>query len=61
MTSTAFVLILFAHVGALGEGNSNALSIAEFTSEERCQAAGKAAHNMAVKTVKEIRWVCVPK
>lgn len=61
MTSSAFILILFAHVGPLGDGNSNALSVAEFTSEERCQAAGRAAHAMTVKTVKEIKWVCVPK
>lgn len=61
MNSTMFVLILFAHVGPMGDGNSNALIAAEFTTQERCMAAGKAAVEMALGTVKKINWVCVPK
>lgn len=61
MNTTAFVLILFAHVGAMGDGNSNALTVAEFTTQERCMAAGKSVAGMALGTVKSIEWVCVPK
>lgn len=58
---TAWILILFAHVGALGNGNSNALTVAEFTSEARCQAAGVAAKKLASGSVKSIEFVCVAK
>lgn len=61
MNTAAFVLILFAHVGPMGDGNSNSLAVAEFTTAERCAAAGKAAQKLAVGTVKSIDWVCVPK
>ena len=53
-----YVLILFAHVGVLGSGNSNALTTAEFTSLETCKAAGEAAAKMAGGTVKNITYVC---
>ena len=56
-----FVLILFAHVGPLGDGNSNALTVAEFTSQERCQAAGKAAKKLVSGTVKQMEYACVQK
>lgn len=58
MNTTAWILILFAHVGAMGNGNSNALTTAEFSSRERCEAAGIAARKMAQGTVKQIEWVC---
>jgi hypothetical protein len=61
MNTAAFVLILFAHVGPMGNGNSNALTVAEFTSAERCRAAGEAAKKLAGGTVKSIEWVCLPK
>lgn len=61
MNTTVFVLILFAYVGPMGDGNSNALTVAEFTTQDRCMAAGKAAAEMALGTVKNINWVCVPK
>ena len=61
MNTTMFILILFAHVGPMGDGNSNALTVAEFTTQDRCMAAGKAAAGMAMGTVKNINWVCVPK
>lgn len=56
-----WVLILFAHVGMLGDGNSNALTTAEFTSQVSCQAAGKAAKALVSGSVKEISFVCVQK
>ena len=58
---TAWILILFAHVGALGNDNSNALTVAEFTSQARCQTAGAAAKNLAMGSVKSIEFVCVAK
>ena len=54
-----FVLILFAHVGPMTVGHSNALTVAEFTTQDRCMAAGKAAAGMAMGTVKiSIGSVC---
>jgi hypothetical protein len=61
MNTTVFVLILFAHVGPLGDGNSNALTTAEFIGEQACLAAGNKAKSMAAGTVKRIEFVCVPK
>jgi hypothetical protein len=61
MNTAAFILILFAHVGPMGQGNSNALTVAEFTTAERCAAAGQAARKLAHSSVKSIEWVCVAK
>lgn len=61
MNTAGFVLILFAHVGPMGNGNSNALTVAEFTTAERCAAAGAAAKRLAANSVKQIEWVCMPK
>ena len=58
MNTAAWILILFAHVGATGNGNSNALATAEFTTRERCEAAGAAARRLAQNTVKQIEWTC---
>lgn len=59
MTVAGWVLIIFAHVGALGDGNSNALTTAYFTSQEACVAAGQATKKLAQGTVKSIDFVCV--
>lgn len=56
-----YVLILFAHVGIMGSGNSNALTTAEFSSKETCEAAGDAVVKMAGGTVKNITFVCMKK
>lgn len=56
-----YVLILFAHVGPLGDGNSNALTTQEFNGKAACETAGNAAKNLARGTVKEISFACVPK
>jgi hypothetical protein len=61
MNTATFILILFAHVGPLAEGNSNALTVAEFSSKERCEAAGRAAQKLALNTVKKIEWTCAQK
>lgn len=59
MNALVHILIIFAHVGPLGDGNSNAITTAEFSSLERCQAAGNAAKKLAQGTVKSIDFVCV--
>ena len=56
-----WILLLFAHVGAFGDGNSNALTTAEFSSQTTCQVAGKAAKTLATGSVKQISFVCVQK
>lgn len=55
-----WVLILFAHVGPMGDGNSNAITTADgFTSKATCEVAGKAAESLSSGTTKKIRFVCV--
>jgi hypothetical protein len=61
MNAVTYVLILFAHVGPMGDGNSNTLTTQEFHSAKTCQAAGKAAKQLAQGTTKAIEWVCMPK
>lgn len=56
---TIYVLILFAHVGLGGTGNSNALTTAEFSSQATCMQAGEAAKRLVQGTVKNIEFACV--
>ena len=56
---TPWILILFAHVGPFAEGNSNALTTAQFNSQQTCIEAGNAAKRMAINTVKIVEFVCV--
>jgi hypothetical protein len=54
-----WILILMMHVGAFGDGNSNALtSVSGFNSRASCETAGRNAAAMAQGTVKEIKFVC---
>lgn len=57
----AYILILFAHVGPMGDGNSNALSMHEFSSAAKCNDAGNAAKQLANGSTKTIEFKCVPK
>jgi len=57
---TLFILILFAHVGALGDGNSNALATATFSTKAACENAGQQAKRLADGTVKKIEYTCAP-
>lgn len=55
-----WALILFFHVGAMGDGNSNATtSLSGFGSEQLCRAAGKRAIGMTSMTTKKGEYVCV--
>lgn len=56
-----YILILMMHVGPMATGNSNALTTAEFLTQETCVDAGKKAVKMASNTVEEIKFVCVKK
>ena len=58
MSSAGWILILFAHVGVMGDGNSNSLTTAVYSSAETCAAAGNAAKKLAKGSFKEIEWVC---
>lgn len=61
MNIPTWILIIFAHVGMLGEGNSNALtSVPGFGSEAECINAGKAVKKLGTGTVKSIDFVCAP-
>jgi hypothetical protein len=59
MNLTGWVLVLFAHVGPMGDGNSNALTTALFSSQHTCEEAGKAAKNLSFGSTKRITYVCV--
>lgn len=55
-----FALILFFHVGAMGDGNSNATTtLAGFETEALCKAAGRKAASMTSMTTKKGEYVCV--
>lgn len=55
-----WVLVIFAHVGIIGSGNSNALtSVDGFKTKEACEAAGRAVKAMEDGTVKVVKFTCV--
>lgn len=54
-----WILILFAHVGPLGDGNSNALTTATFETQTLCREAGQTARLLMQGTVKKIEFACV--
>jgi hypothetical protein len=55
-----YVLILML-MGPTGHGNSNALTVAEFYSKDKCEAAGRAAKKLHSTTLREVKYVCVKK
>ena len=58
--SAGWILILFAHVGPVCSGNSNALtSVPGFLTEAACKVAGKQSAELTLGTCKEIRFICV--
>lgn len=59
MNLGAWVLILFAHVGPMGDGNSNALTVAYFTTQQTCTAAGNAAKQLSQGSTKKIEYACI--
>ncbi len=57
--TTTWLLILFFHVGPIGDGNSNATTTAVFYDYKECVEAGKAAKKLTSGTVKETSFTCV--
>jgi hypothetical protein len=59
-TMITWALILFAHVGPFGDGNSNALtSLPGFATKQECASAGVLAATMSEGSTKVIKYVCV--
>ncbi len=57
---TTWALIMFFHVGMLGNTDSNATSVVHgFSSEQPCTEAGERTKALTAKTKKDVRWVCV--
>jgi len=55
-----WTLILFAHVGMMGSGNSNALTnVPGFQTQQLCIAGGNEAKRLSDSSVKVITYVCV--
>jgi len=55
-----WILIVFAHVGPMGDGNSNALTnVPGFATQDECTAAGTEAKKLTRGTVKSLDFVCV--
>lgn len=60
MNTITTILIIFAHVGPMGDGNSVALtSVGGFESPKACHVAGAQVKSMAKGTIKSIDFVCV--
>ena len=59
MNPAGWILILFVHVGPMSDGNSNAITTAQLHSQQTCEAAGKAAKQLTLGTVKKIEYACV--
>lgn len=59
--NTIYILLVFAHVGVMGKGNSNAVTTQEFLSKESCHEASKAFEELASGSVKVITTKCVKK
>ena len=55
-----WILIVFAHAGAMSDKDSMALTnVSGFKTEAACIAAGKEAAKMASMTTKVIKYTCV--
>ena len=61
--NTVWVLIMLAHAG-FSNSTGNALTVAEFTSKERCEKAGQMIKSQAreePKSTKLVTFVCTEK
>lgn len=57
---STWALILFFHVGILGNTDSNATSVVHgFQTEQLCESAGDKASRLTRGTKKDTRFVCV--
>lgn len=56
-----YVLLVFAHVGMMGDGNSNSITTQEFASEATCKKAKEVFISMSSGSTKVIKAECVKK
>ena len=56
-----YILLVFAHVGVFGEGNSNSVTTQEFNKQETCLEAKKVFESMSSGSTKVIKAECVKK
>lgn len=55
-----WVLILFFHVGPMGNGNSNSsLIVSGFSTEQKCVAAGEKSSKLVLGTSKNLNYTCI--
>lgn len=56
-----YILILTFYAGAIAQGDSIALAVAEFSNKSRCELAGQQAANKFKTTVKPVKYICAEK
>jgi len=56
----AYNLVLFFHVGPMGDGNSNAVTYIPYATEAGCEQAGRLAGRLVSGTVKSLNYICLP-
>jgi hypothetical protein len=56
-----YILILTLYAGPLSNGDSVALTTAEFANQANCEIAGKRALSLTAGSVKVARYICVQK
>ena len=56
-----FILLVFAHVGIMGSGNSNSVTTQEFLTERECLQAKRVFQSMSEGSTKVIKAECVKK
>ena len=55
-----YILLLFFHVGPMGQGGSNAtVSIPHFKTEGECISAGNKSNQLVNGTVKSLSFTCL--
>lgn len=57
---TPYNLVLFFHVGPMGDGNSNAVTYIPYETEAGCEQAGRLAGRLVSGTVKSLNYICLP-
>lgn len=58
-TINTAILVLFFHVGPMGNGNSNAVTSIPMKDMVTCQREAPKVRKTVTGTVKELEWVCL--
>lgn len=56
-----YIMIIFAHVGMMGSGNSNSVSVANFKTKESCETARPQVESLSSGSTKIVKTICVAK